>query len=157
MHMKNNKTMMIVAVAAVVVLLIGGYFVFASKKQTPAPKQNTTQALDEGEVLPTVDPSVKVDLTSTNGKKEVVLKVDNIPSGTDTIDYELSYQEKTKGLQGAIGTITTNGEKTYEKKITLGTCSSGKCVYHDVVGAIKVTLKFSIGGAQQIFEKDYDI
>lgn len=153
----KNKRIVIIAVVAIVLVLAGGYLVFASQKKAPAPKQNTSQALDEGEVLPTVDPSVKVDLTSTNGKKEVLLKVDNIPQGTEAIDYELSYQEKTKGLQGAIGTISPNGEKMYEKKITLGTCSSGKCVYHEVVGAIKVTLKFTIGGVQQIFEKDYDI
>lgn len=148
---------MVVVIVAVIVLAVGGYLMFGIKKQLPPPKTNASQPLDEGEVLPTVDPSVKVALSSTNAKKEVMLKIDNIPGGTDSIEYELSYQEKTKGLQGAIGTITPSGEKTYEKKITLGTCSSGKCVYHEVVGSIKVTLKFTINGTQQLFEKDYDI
>jgi len=56
-----------------------------------------------------------------------------------------------------IGTIALNSESEYLKKITLGTCSSGKCVYHEVVGKIKVSLKFTGSYGEKIFEKEYEL
>ena len=103
-----------------------------------------------------MDSSVKVDLKSVNAKKEVAVEVSNSPKGTETIDVELSYETKDKGLQGAIGTITVeNGSGS--KTITLGTCSSGTCVYHNVSSDIKVYLKFNGSYGERIFEKNFKI
>lgn len=128
----------------------------SKSNNTFAPKVGVLMQ-DEG-VIPTVDSSVKVDLVKSGANKDVTLDLQGIPVDTQTIDYELSYQEKTKGLQGAIGTISvTKSEKTFTKQITLGTCSSGKCVYHEVVGKIKVTLKFSGPYGEKAFENEYEI
>ena len=85
-----------------------------------------------------------------------MLKVGNIPKNTQSIDYELSYQTAQQGLQGVIGTVTSEKDN-FEKKLTLGTCSSGTCVYHQVVGKIKLTLKFTGEYGEKIFEKEYAI
>ena len=109
-------------------------------------------------IIPTVDSLVKINLEPLVEGKEILLTIANIPENTRSIDYELSYQTAKQGLQGVIGTIELlRNEKKYEKKITLGTCSSGTCVYHQVVGKIKLTLKFNGDYGEKIFEKSYQL
>jgi hypothetical protein len=148
----KNKAVIIIAV---VVLLIGVVFIINKNKGSSSQKASTKPTPEE--VLPTVDASVQVDLVPITGKKEMLLKISSIPASTQTIDYELSYATAEQGLQGIIGTISISGDKNYEKQLTLGTCSSGKCVYHQVVGKIKVVLKFSGDYGERIFEKEYEI
>ena len=109
------------------------------------------------EVIPTVDSSVEVTLESALGNKEVTLSINNIPKNTKTIDYELSYQTEKQGLQGVIGTIKLDNEKSYQKKLTLGTCSSGTCVYHTVIGKIKLNLRFTGDYGERVFEKEVSL
>lgn len=153
--MKNlNKKYLILGISF---LLICGsiFFVFNKFNKKKFDKENKTKVPTEV-VIPTVDSSVLVNLTSTIAGKEVLLSIKNIPSGTSSIDYELSYQTTKQGLQGVIGTINLeNNQKNYEKKITLGTCSSGSCVYHQVVGEIKLNLKFIGNYGERIFEKEF--
>jgi len=151
--MKLNKNFYIGGLI-VLVLLVIGVFIFSRKQVN---KAIVTNASPTDQIIPTIDSSVKVDLTSTTGGKEVILTINSIPSGTNSIDYELSYQTAQQGLQGVIGTITPAGESNYEKKLTLGTCSSGTCVYHQVVGKIKLTLKFNSDSGEKIFEKEYGL
>lgn len=151
--MKFNKKYLAVVSIVVFIVIVVGMLMLRKANNAPTPtSQQPTEA-----VIPTIDSSVKVDLTSSTGGKEVLLEIKNIPSGTQTIDYELSYQTKQQGLQGVIGTITLNNEPEYQKKITLGTCSSGKCVYHEVVGKIKLSLKFTGSYGEKVFEKEYEI
>jgi len=151
----ENKSTVIVAVVTILILLIGVYFLFLSKKTNKTsdnPEETPTEVL-----IPTVDSSVKVDLTGQSGK-EVLLEIDKIPTGTSTIEYSLSYETKQQGLQGVMSLpISLNNETKYKKKITLGTCSSGACVYHEVIGAIKLSLKFSGDYGERIFEKDFTL
>ncbi len=149
---KKYLTIGIVVVLALVLVGVSGYLFSANKKQNSAVKPSPTEA-----VIPTIDSSVMVALASTSAGREVTLTIGRIPSGTESIDYELSYQTAKQGLQGVIGTITTSGGADYKKELTLGTCSSGKCVYHQVVGKIKLTLKFSGSYGEKIFQKEYEI
>ncbi len=152
--MKLNKQYVMVIGGVLAVVIIVGLLFFRGKgtQEKLAGVSEPTEM-----VIPTIDSSVKVDLTSPLGGKEVALEIKNIPSTTQTIDYELSYQTRQQGLQGVIGTITTNNEPGYKKRITLGTCSSGRCVYHEVIGKIKLTLKFTGNFGDKIFEKEYDL
>jgi hypothetical protein len=106
--------------------------------------------------LPLVDTSVKVDLIPLNSNKEINLKITNISKGTKEIEYIISYETKNGGLQGVNSTAKIN-EATFEKKITLGTCSSGTCVYHQVKGKIKVELSFKGEYGEKYFTQDYDL
>ena len=150
--MKLNKKSYIIG-AVLLVLLTTVFFVFGRKQ---APKEIINETSEIEELIPTIDSSVKVSLDSVAGSKELLLKVDNLPSNTQSVDYELSYQTAQQGLQGVIGTVTNEGD-SLEKKLTLGTCSSGTCVYHQVVGKIKLTLKFTGEYGEKIFEKEYGL
>lgn len=156
MNLKSNKTLAIGAILTIVLLILI-IIVFQGNKK-PIVKTETKDNSAEQIVIPTTDSSVMVDLLSLQGKKEMTLKIKGVPSKTQSIDYELSYLTQQQGLQGIIGTITLqNNESNYEKQLTLGTCSSGKCVYHEVVGKIKVTLKFSGEYGEKMFEKEFNL
>lgn len=150
----NHKTMMILGGVFLILFIFSGYWMLIGRKANN--KDKNKQQVSSETVIPTVDSSVKVELTSTTGK-EVVLKITGIPTGTNSIDYELSYQTAQQGLQGVIGTIQLDNESEYDKKLTLGTCSSGACVYHQVVGKIKLTLKFNTENGEKIFEKEFEL
>ncbi|MBI2641817.1 hypothetical protein HYW87_04480 [Candidatus Roizmanbacteria bacterium] len=146
--------------------IIGGIFLFVilsvvvyTRFNRSTPKtESETEVLPTEDVIPTVDSSVEVNLVSSSVGREVVLQLRKIPRGTESIDYELSYQTKQQGLQGVIGTITLDeGEDEYDKRLTLGTCSSGTCVYHQVEGSIRLSLKFTGDYGEKIFEEEYDI
>ncbi len=138
----------------VVLLLVGYRFVFRGSSQ-PSTKN---VALPTDELIPTVDSSVNVSLAILPSGHDVDFSVKNIPNGTATIEYSLSYNTQSQGIQGVIGTVTlTGGERDYDKKITLGTCSSGKCVYHQVVGSINLSLKFNGNYGVKVFQKDFSI
>lgn len=152
MKPEQRKYLMISLI--VLVLLITSYLVFGKNKVS---QQQITEIEPTEEILPTVDSSVKVSLKGLNNNREVLLEITNIPNGTESVDYELSYQTASQGLQGIIGSVSMEEKAGIEKKLTLGTCSSGTCVYHQVVGKIKLTLKFSGNYGDKIFEKEYEL
>jgi hypothetical protein len=43
------------------------------------------------------------------------------------------------------------------RKIVLGTCSSGTCRYHNILGPIKLNLKFTGSYGEKIYEKEFKI
>ena len=153
--MNNKRPIIIGAIMLLVVLLIGGSLFLNKKTEEPVNKQNITPT---EATIPKVDSSVKVDLKAVSAGKEVLLTVGSIPAGTTSIDYELSYNTAAQGLQGVIGTMTIDGgKKEVEKQLTLGTCSSGTCVYHKVEGKIQLTLKFSGDYGQKLYEKEHEL
>ncbi len=152
------------------VLLVVGIVFFIVSNQ--AKNKEALEALQNEEIIPTVDASVIVKLRPAKKSGEVLLTVENAPKGTKGIDYELTYDAmSTEGTgekvpQGAIGKCYNKGgsqnwtckqQAESGEAITLGTCSSGTCVYHKVVGPIKVTLGFEGSYGKRIFEKEYDL
>lgn len=152
--MNNQRNIIIAAAVVILVVVVGGFLLVSGRKSKPS-SQNSVTPTDTA--IPSVDSSVKVNLVGSNQNREVNLSVDAIPAGTTTIDYELSYNTESQGLQGVIGTISLTGQNSAEKKLTLGTCSSGTCVYHKVVGKIQLTLKFNGNYGQKLYEKEYEL
>jgi hypothetical protein len=152
--MKLEKKYIYLIAPILILLLVGGYWLLGKRSNL---KTASSSVAPTEAAIPTIDGSVKVDLIASVPGKEVLLRIENISMGTERIDYELSYQTAKQGLQGMIGTINLTGEGRYEKKLTLGTCSSGSCVYHQVVGKIKLTLKFTHPDGEKIFEKEYPV
>ena len=164
---EKNKKIAIGGVVVVVVLLLG--FLALRKGQTQ--RKEASQIPTES-VIPTVDSSVVVELKPATKKGEALLTVKNAPSGTKGVEYTLSYDAKGTGEegdtgavpQGAIGKCDQIGSEwecgepaTEGRKIVLGTCSSGVCRYHQIIGKVKVELKFSGGYGEKSFENDYSI
>ncbi|OGK12192.1 hypothetical protein A3C98_04355 [Candidatus Roizmanbacteria bacterium RIFCSPHIGHO2_02_FULL_37_15] len=152
----TQKKLLIFAVGIVSIMIIGGVLVASRKPDQP--KKMEEEILPTEVLIPTVDSSVAVDLITSSAGREVTLQIKSIPTGTESIDYELSYQTKQQGLQGVIGTIPVNiNQSKLEKTLTLGTCSSGTCVYHQVVGKIRLNLRFTGDYGDKVFEKEYEI
>jgi len=168
MFLKEKKNLVIAFLLLVLVVIIG--FVFLNKK--PTKKTSPTVAVPTEELIPTVDSSVKVEFKPLK-KGEVILKVSNEPKNTKQIDFELNYQVvNTDVAEGGEGTVEQGAigkcyqiesfwqcgeESATGRKIILGTCSSGTCRYHNIVGPIKVVLKFSGSYGEKIFEKEFTI
>ena len=147
---------MIIGSVLIFILIIGG--VLVSSKNGKSQKPDLEELLPTEVVIPTIDSNVSVDLVSSSAGREVVLQIKSIPSGTDTIDYELSYQTKQQGLQGVIGTVELKkNESEVDKALTLGTCSSGTCIYHQVLGKIRLNLRFTGDYGDKVFEKEYQL
>lgn len=117
---------------------------------------NNEQTAPLDGVVPTVDSSVKINLTAEAGKKEVLLSIKNMPLNTTGLEYILSYETVEGGLQGINSTAEIT-KRDFEKKITLGTCSSGTCVYHNVKGKIKMELIFKGNNGDKYFTKEYEL
>jgi len=129
--------------------------IFISRQEPK--KIDQVQKKEEVDAIPTVDSSTVVTLKSLQGNKEILLEGKGVPSGTSSIDYELSYDTQGQGKQGVIGTISDITGNTFEKQMTLGTCSSGRCVYHEVIGSIQVTLKFTGDYGERILIKEFSL
>lgn len=149
----KQKKIIIPIIAGVILVVV---FIVAGTRPKPQPDEPADEILPKSQIIPTVDASVRVDLTSQNNK-EVVLTIEQIPAGTASIEYELSYLASGGLPKGVIGTIPINGEDNIERKITLGTCSSGRCVYDQGVETIKVSLKFDGDYGSRLFEKEFEI
>jgi len=149
-----KKNMMYGVIGALILLGVGiGIFI---SRQEPK-KIDQVQKKEEVDAIPTVDSSTVVTLKSLQGNKEILLEGKGVPSGTSSIDYELSYDTQGQGKQGVIGTISDITGNTFEKQMTLGTCSSGRCVYHEVIGSIQVTLKFTGDYGERILVKEFSL
>lgn len=150
----NRQTMMVLGGLFLVLFIISGYWLLVGRKTTV--NNQGEQAVPSEEVIPTVDSSVKITLTPSTGNKEVLLSIKNLPRNTNSLEYILSYETVEGGLQGVNSTADITGSD-FEKKITLGTCSSGTCVYHNIKGKIKVELIFKGDYGSKYFTKEYAI
>ncbi len=137
-----------------VLFIFSGYWLLIGKKA--AVNNKNEQVVPTDAVIPTIDSSVKISLTPLAGRKEVMLSIKNIPRNTNSLEYILSYETVEGGLQGVNSTAEITGSD-FEKKITLGTCSSGTCVYHNIKDKIKVELVFKGSNGDRYFTKEYEI
>jgi hypothetical protein len=148
----SHKTMIILGGFFLVLFIFSGYWLLIGRKATNNNKNE--QVTPSEAIIPTVDSSVKISLTPLTGKKEVMLSIKNMPKNTNSLEYILSYETREGGLQGVNSTAEIIGSD-FEKKITLGTCSSGTCVYHNIKDKIKVELVFKGDNGDRYFTKEY--
>ncbi len=146
----NNKR--IIFFLFFVILITASFFFALKNKKNKTDKKNLIIPTEN--LIPTISSKVKVNLSYINHKKEVLLSISNIPPKTSTIEYLITYETEEGGLQGVNGIIEVQGS-SFEKKVTLGTCSSGTCVYHRVKGKIKLELTFKGGYGQTYFNRYY--
>ena len=148
----NQRTTMILGGFFLVLFVFSGYWLLIGRKATV--NNRNEQVVPTDAVIPTIDSSVKISLTPLTGKKEVVLSIKNMPKNTNSLEYILSYETVEGGLQGVNSMAKITGSD-FEKKITLGTCSSGTCVYHNIKDKIKVELVFKGNNGDKYFTKEY--
>jgi len=149
---KTRKILIIFILFFFVTIL--SLWVYSRKNYSSSRKQNLIKPTSS--ILPPIDPSVKVNVIPLNLNREIKLTITHIPAGTHEIEYIISYETKDGGLQGVNSTAQIEGDR-FEKKITLGTCSSGSCVYHQVKGKIRVELSFRGDYGEKYFTHEYDL
>lgn len=168
--MNNNKTKLIIFLLVFIFLIFFIFYIFFSKNKN---QQKSSQNFSNSEeIIPTVDSSVKVELKQLK-KGEINLTILNEPKSTNSIEFELTYNTLNNDIeegkviveQGVIGKCYKfsnywqcgESNEAGGKKIVLGTCSSGVCRYHNVVGKLKLLLRFSGNYGIRIFEKEYEL
>ncbi len=158
---KNTKIIISVAVAVISLTIVVGLVVLRKPAQVEV--KQTSQLLesqDDTEPIPTVGPEVKVKLVSIQPKKEVKLVVEGVPTNTTSLEYEFTYSTKEQESEGVFSTARSKpGEsslpKTFERQITLGTCSRNVCRYHDITSDVVVRLKFEGEYGSRLFQKEF--
>lgn len=145
-------------IVPVIIVLIILSLVGVIYKNRFSPKQEIVLVPTPTVALPTISDDVQVDLTATRNKHAVILKISNIPQGTASIEYELTYITASDLPRGVLGKITLEGESEIVRDdIVLGTCSSGKCVYDEGVTSVDLSLKFNLPEGAKVFQKSYDL
>ena len=150
----SQRTTMILGGVFLVLFLLSGYWLLIGRKGNSNNKNE--QVVPTDAVVPTIDSSVEINLTPLAGRKEVMLSIKNMPKNTNNLEYILSYETIEGGLQGVNSTAEIT-DSDFEKKITLGTCSSGTCVYHNIKDKIKVELVFKGDSGDKYFTKEYEL
>jgi hypothetical protein len=81
-------------------------------------------------------------LTPTKDGHWLVLKIENIKVKATSMDYELLYKVGDGRTQGVPGNIKLSGESRIERKLLLGSESSGKFRYDEGVEEGTISLRF---------------
>ncbi len=135
-------------------LVVGGGILLIKNLTKPAaPAPETEQKTD----LPPVDSSVVVNLKPRADRKAVTLSVSNIPAGTQSIEYEVSYLTGEGLPKGSLGQIKLDGKTAIEREILLGTCSKNTCTYDSGVTKVKLVLRFNSAKGASQFNREYPL
>lgn len=120
------------------ILVVGGVYMFVSRKNAPVVIQ------EEEEIVADVplDKRPFTSLTPTDDGHWLTLKIENIVVDAASLDYELLYTVGDGRTQGVPGNIKLANQDMIERKLLLGSESSGKFRYDDGVETGTVTLKF---------------
>jgi len=162
----DKQKKIIAGVVCAVVVIFGIWF--ASKANIKGKTQGTENVLVNEPTMAPVDSSVVVSLGEGGKKGEVEIAVKNAPEGTKKAEMELTYNRAARAEDDTDSDVIPDGVLTgcefksgqrscMKTGITLGTCSSGVCRYHTVVGAIKLSIIFSGSYGDRSFEKEYKL
>lgn len=163
--MNKQKKIMIGVVGALVVIF--GIW-FATNAGNQNKDQGTENVLENEPTIAPVDSSVIVKLEEAARQGEVEITVENAPEGTKKAEMELTYNREKRPEDETDSDIIPDGvlagcdfksgQLSCKKTgITLGTCSSGVCRYHTVVGSIRLSIIFSGSYGERSFEKEYKL
>jgi len=128
----------ILFVLGLVVLLLVYFFVIKSPKKTNLLEDNTTNLIEVS-----LNDRPIVSLTPTSDGHWLNLKIEKIKiPGAYSMDYELLYELPDGRTQGVPGSITLNGQTLIERKLLLGSESSGKFRYDEGIEIGTMTVRF---------------
>ncbi len=153
------KKAALILVPVLLIVILGGFFFLKSRSASPGSPAPTTTP-QSGFTAPEVqEKGVEVSLTPRYDNKAVILKVDKLPTGVTSVEYELSYEAKGGLPRGVLGKVDiTSGKTNILREILLGTCSRNVCVYDEGVTKVKLTLKFNKSSAPSTgFSQEYEL
>jgi hypothetical protein len=135
----------ILLVLGVVVLALVYFLVIKPSKTNTGEEEQATSLIEVS-----LDDRPVTSLTPTSDGHWLNLKVEKINIPASTMDYELLYDLPDGRTQGVPGAITLNGLKVIERKLLLGSESSGKYRYDEGVKEGTLTLRFRNSGGKLI-------
>jgi len=161
--MKKNQILIIIASAIIVTIFII-LFIFPGRQKNSGSELPTPTPAPPKLVEIEVKDRPNISLTPRSDGHELTLKISNISSLINQIEYEITYLATDDNLEiekGASGIIETEELSTgkSERKILLGTesCTNGcKYKYDTGVRGGKLSLVFSLkNGQMSIFESPF--
>lgn len=136
-QLKNKKYFPLILIVVVLGILTAIILVIRARNtKTPTTSQSTVAkevALKDRPVT---------SLTPSADGHWLTLSISKIKIKAETMDYELLYQLPDGRTQGVPGTITLKDESSIERKLLLGSESSGKFRYDEGVKEGSLTLRF---------------
>ncbi len=156
----DKKNLTIVAVGVVVVIGLVSVLLLSSKSSKTSQKTSGSNLPVTSEVVPTVDASVMVSVKYLNAAKhDLVLDIKGLPSGTETVEYQLSYNTKSRGVQGVFPDepVDVKGKSEFSRQFFIGSESSGAKTYDVIDGPVTVSIKFNGNYGAKSFEKDFNL
>lgn len=134
--MKKFLPIIIFFVGLIVLVLVYFFVIKAPKKVTTG--EDATSLIEVS-----LNDRPITSLTPTSDGHWLNLKIDKIKiPGAFTMDYELVYSLPDGRTQGASASITLNNQTMIEKKLLLGSESSGKFRYDEGVKEGTITIRF---------------
>lgn len=139
-QVKKYLPLILLGVGVLVLILV---FVAIRNKKSVA-------VVDDSDVMAEVDFAQRpfANLTPTSDGHYINLKIDKITlPKVASLDYELLYELPDGRTQGVPGTVDLNGQTSFERKLLLGSESSGKFRYDEGVngGSLTIRLRGSNG------------
>lgn len=154
----QNKMALSGVAAVVLVVAVAGY-VFVSQKR--AAKEPVVQETPEEQAQQMKPEEIGLELIPNKALTEVEMKITDVSKFTH-FDFEMSYDAIVDGEavpKGAIGSGDVNpGETSVDRKITIGTCSSGTCKYDKGVKKMSFLIRLTLkDGKTAVVKKDLDL
>lgn len=140
MKFAKNK-LVLIGVILVIVVLGAAYYYTTSNSE----KIQVSDVVEE-EAIKMNPEDIELELTPSKGNKEVIMKINDV-SKFDSFEYEMNYDATVDGEvvpRGAIGSGEVEGGKPIERKITIGTCSSGTCKYDQGVTKVSFIIRLNL-------------
>lgn len=120
-----------------IVLVCVYFFVIKPSRKVTIEEESTDVLIDVA-----LNDRPVTSLTPTVDGHWLNLKIDKIKIDATSLDYELLYELPDGRTQGVPGTINLGGQKTIDRKLLLGSESSGKFRYDEGVEQGTLTLRF---------------
>ncbi len=154
----KNKMALAGLVAVILIIAVAG-FIFISKQK--ATKEPVIEKTPEEEAIQMKPEDIGLELIPNKALTEVEMKINDV-SKFNHFDFEMSYDAIVDGEsvpKGAIGSGDINpGDTTVDRKITIGTCSSGTCKYDKGVKKISFLIRLTLkDGKTAVVKKDLDL
>jgi hypothetical protein len=163
--MKTSKNKFIL-IALIIIAIIGTVFFLTRNKKNPVATKNEQEAEVINSELIELDPEDRpyISLIPRADGHELKLKIENIPSKVNQIEYELIYTAKDKAsgleMEKGVGDTIKEISKTIERDLLLGTssCTNGcKYAYDEGVIGGTLSLTFNTKAGQAIYESDFTL
>ncbi|MBN1263319.1 MAG: hypothetical protein JW991_03090 [Candidatus Pacebacteria bacterium] len=150
-----KKTAIVLIILLVIAGLAGGaFFLSRGKKEEGKPVSTPTPPVF---VETTINERPFVSLIPSEDGHWLTLKIGRIQKA-ETLEYELSYTTGEGLVQGAYSSpFDLGGETDYERKILLGTESSGRYRYHEGVREGNITVRLEGGPGPRKYVSEFKL